>query len=95
MKLERKHLLVVGIVLLVAFHTVLLFSPIIPVKESYLDIAVVSDIDEWRLGSDASLLDVDADGKFDYLLSSQSIPQDYTFLRTRTVYKSIVELLFG
>ena len=117
MKLGRKHLLVGGIVLLVAFHMVLVFSPIIPVEEPYIDVVVVSDIQSYRLRTggvwfydvdeegifelqrvlegDAKLVDIDKDGVFDFIQSSQPIPENYTFLHTRTVYKSMVELLLG
>ena len=45
MKIERKHVFIVGVILIVTFQMVLLFSPIIPVEEIYFDIDAGYDED--------------------------------------------------
>ena len=103
MKPKWEFLIVVGIALFVTFHMVLLFAPIIPIEEKYLHELAVADFDGdgnleirwlWRpCAGGLSLADVDGDGKFELIMPSQDTLQDY--LSTRTVYKSIIELLLG
>jgi hypothetical protein len=99
MKLEKKHLIVVGIVLTVVFHVVI-FLPVIPVEESYIKKIIVVDVDgdgrEEVLYYDTQIYCLDGrDGSTKDILPSYYIPQDVGVIRTRTVYKSIIQLLSG
>ena len=99
MKLGKKHLFVVGIVLTVVFH-IMLFLPVIPAEESYIEKMIVVDIDgdghEEVLYYDTQIYCLDGrDGSTKDILPSHYIPQDVGVILTRTVYKSIIELLIG
>jgi hypothetical protein len=100
---KQKFLIVVGIALFVTFHMVLLFVPIIPVEETYVpDIAVVDIDGDGTLdivrppSGGLTVADIDGDGDLEIVMPFRT--HDYNlqdYLSTRTVYKSIVELLLG
>ena len=92
MKLEKKHLFIVGIALIITFHFALFFSPIIPVEESYFPKIEVYDrngvLHVLPTEAGSYVCDVDCDGFLEIIVAS---PEPLN----RTVYKSIYNLHQG
>ena len=102
MKLEKKHLFIVGIILIVTFHMTILL-PVIPVTESYYETVFDWDantpvhmpahmLEGWSYAINLpaeglSLGDIDIDGELELCVDVRKV--------NRTVYKSIIELLLG